>query len=119
MTPTWAITAKWSTIPLAALLFAVPLVAVPAAADQTDDAFVAALEKRGIVFPSDDAAVAMARTVCAKLDEGQKPAGLALALAKTTVPSARDAGYFIGASVAFYCPEHRSDAGIAVPPPGG
>ncbi|MFY2859886.1 DUF732 domain-containing protein [Mycobacterium sp. THU-M104] len=113
MTHTWAITAKWSTIPIAALLFA-----APAAAGQTDDAFVATLDKRRIVFPSDDAAVAEARNVCAKLDKGQTPAGLTLSLAKTTALSARDAGYFIGASVAFYCPQHRSGAGSAVPPPG-
>ena len=114
MIRTWAIAVRWSTISLAALLFA-----APAAADQTDDAFVGALEERGIVFPSDDAAVAMARTVCDKLDAGQTPAGLTLSLARNTVLSARDAGYFIGASVAFYCPQHRSDAGIAEPPPGG
>ncbi|WP_407687173.1 DUF732 domain-containing protein [Mycobacterium sp. HUMS_1102779] len=112
-----AITARWSTLvaaPLAALLFA-----VPAAADQVDDAFVAALQKRGIVFPSDAAAIAAARNVCAGLDNGQTPAGLTLALAKTTFLSARDAGYFIGASVASYCPQYRSDAGISVPPTAG
>ncbi len=117
MTRTRAITATWSTI--AAIPFAALLCAAPAAADQTDNAFVAALQKRGIVFSSDSAAVAAARNVCAGLDKGQTPAGLTLSLAKTTVLSARDAGYFIGASVASYCPEHRSDAGISVPPPGG
>lgn len=117
MTHTRAMTAKWSmiaAIPLAALVFA-----APASADQTDDAFVAALEKRGIVFPSDAAAIAAARNVCAGLDNGQTPAGLTLALAKTTFLSARDAGYFIGASVASYCPQYRSDAGISVPPTAG
>ena len=117
MTQTSAITAKWSTIvavPLAALLFA-----VPAAADQTDDAFVAALQKRGIVLPSADAAVAAAHNVCAALDKGQTPGGLTLSLARNMGLSVRDAGYFIGASVASYCREHRSDAGFSVLPPSG
>lgn len=43
MTRTRAITATWSTI--AAIPFAALLCAAPAAADQTDDAFVAALHK--------------------------------------------------------------------------
>jgi len=106
------------TVGAAAVCAAALLFAAPATADPTDDAFVAALEKRGIFFPTDDAAVAKAHNVCAGLGKGQTPASMILSLGRQF--SARQAGYFIGASVAFYCPEHKGDNGIVVvPPPTG
>jgi hypothetical protein len=96
----------------AALLFA-----APATADPTDDAFVAALKNRGIVFPTDAAAITTAHNVCDGLDKGRTPASMILSLGRQF--SARQAGYFVGASVAFYCPEHKGDTGIVVVPPDG
>ncbi|MBY0390842.1 MAG: DUF732 domain-containing protein [Mycobacterium pseudokansasii] len=58
----------------AILLSAAALIsATPAAADQTDDEFFGALKKHGIVFANRNAAIAMAHSMCAGLDKGQKP----------------------------------------------
>ncbi len=58
------------SIPCAVLLLAVALFsAAPASADPNDGAFVEALAKGGIVFPDHNAAIAMAHTVCAGLDQ--------------------------------------------------
>ena len=61
------------SIPCAVLLFvAVLFSAAPASADPNDNAFVDALAKGGIVLPDDNAAIAMAHTVCAGLDQRAK-----------------------------------------------
>lgn len=106
----------WSVTGAVLLSAATLLAAAPAAADPTDDAFIAALEKRGIVFADDNAAIALARGVCAGLDRGQTPASLMLSLGRDL--SAREAGFFIGVSVASYCPQHKGDTGVSMPPPG-
>ena len=79
--------------------------AAPAAADQTDDAFVAALANGGITMPDPNAAIAMARTVCAGLDANQPVSLVAMKLMKDTNFTPRQSGYFIGLSVAAYCPQ--------------
>jgi hypothetical protein len=97
----------------AALLFA-----APAAADATDDAFVAALEKRGIFFRSRSAALTLGHNVCAGLDKGQTPAAAVMSVVTATNLSARQAGFFVGASVSAYCPQHKGDTGISTLSPG-
>jgi hypothetical protein len=57
-------TGKWSTarailVPAVALLSA-----APAAADSTDDAFIAALTKNGIAITDRDAATTIGQSVC-------------------------------------------------------
>ncbi|MGB8389182.1 DUF732 domain-containing protein, partial [Mycobacterium sp.] len=64
---------KWSTISAVLLSAGALLSAAPAAADQTDDAFVAALEKHGIVFTDRDTAIATGHAMCAGLDKGRTP----------------------------------------------
>ncbi|MGO9154528.1 DUF732 domain-containing protein [Mycobacterium sp.] len=99
--------AKWATI-CAVLLPAAALVsAAPASADQIDSAFLAALTKGGITLPDPNTAIAMAHTVCAGLDANQSSSVLAMKLMKDTDLSAKQAGYFIGLSVAAYCPQNK------------
>ncbi|WP_225342040.1 DUF732 domain-containing protein [Mycobacterium intracellulare] len=88
--------------------------ATPASADQTDDDFLAALKKHGIVFTNRDAAIATGHRVCTGLDADQTPANLILSLVKDTDLSAHVAGYFYGAAVNSYCPQYRPDT----PQPG-
>lgn len=82
--------------------------ATPASADQSDDAFLAALKKHGVVFANREAAVATGHRMCAELDAGQTPTNLALSLARDTDLSVHEAGYVLGVSVASYCPQYRT-----------
>jgi hypothetical protein len=84
------------------------LFAAPASADETDDAFVAALDNYGIDV-NGDTAIAHGHAVCAALDRGQDSGLLAMKLMHDTKLnlSSRQAGFFIGASVAAYCPQYR------------
>ncbi len=98
---------KWSTVWAVFLSAAALLSAAPASADQTDDAFVAALTKGGITMSDPNTAIAMAHTVCAGLDTNQNASFLAMKLMKDTDLSPRQSGYFIGLSVAAYCPQYK------------
>jgi hypothetical protein len=95
------------SIPCAVLLFFMALLsAAPASADPNDGAFVDALAKGGIVLPDDNAAIAMAHTVCAGLDQRAKTSLLAMKLMKDTDLSMKQSGYFIGAAISAYCPQY-------------
>jgi hypothetical protein len=98
--------AKWSTLCAVLSSVAALVSAAPASADPTDDAFVAALAKEAIVFPDHSNAIATAHAVCAGLDKSNKSTILAMKLAKDTDLSLKQSGYFIGASIAAYCPQH-------------
>ena len=90
-------------VPLfAAALFS----AAPASADPNDGAFVDALTKDGIVLPDQNAAIAMAHTVCAGLDQSNKSSILAIRVMKETDLSMRQSSYFIGAAISAYCPQY-------------
>jgi hypothetical protein len=92
----------------AVLLSAAALLsAAPASADDNDDAFVAALENYGIDIGSRDGAIAMGHNVCAALDNGRDESFLVLDVIHDTNLSARQAGYFVGVSVAAYCPQYK------------
>lgn len=104
---------KWLTASAIVLCVAALEFATPASADQTDDDFLAALKKHGIVFTNRDVAIAAGHKVCTGLDAGQTPANLILSLVKDTDLSAHVAGYFFGAAVNSYCPQYRPD----IPPP--
>ena len=98
-------TTRW--IPCAVLLFAAALFsAAPASADPNDGAFVDALTKDGIVLPDQNAAIAMAHTVCAGLDQQAKPSLLAMKLMKETDLSMKQSSYFIGVAISAYCPQY-------------
>jgi hypothetical protein len=95
------------SIPCAVLLCAAALFsATPVSADPNDSAFVDALAKGGIGLPDDNAAIAMAHTVCARLDQHDKTSLLAMKLMKETNLSMRQSSYFIGAAISAYCPQY-------------
>jgi hypothetical protein len=99
---------KWSIF-IAVLLSAAALPsAAPASADQTDDAFIAAVENGGIAVPDPNAAIGMARTMCALMDQGTTRPLLVMKLMKDANLSPRQAGYFLGVSASAYCPQYRS-----------
>jgi hypothetical protein len=106
---------KWSTFNAALLSGATLLFAAPASADQTDDAFVGALQKNGIAFTDTSAAIAAGHSVCAGLDRGQTPALMMLALVKNTNLSAKESGYVVRMAMASYCPQHKSQAQTSTP----
>jgi hypothetical protein len=98
---------KWSTLYAVLLSAAALLTAAPASAEQTDDAFVAALARGGISITGRSSAIGAAHAVCAGLDANQTSSVLAMKLMKDTNLSPRQSGYFIGLSVAAYCPEYK------------
>ncbi|HTY32562.1 DUF732 domain-containing protein [Mycobacterium sp.] len=98
----------WPTLTAILLCAAAPLSAAPASADSNDDAFIAALTREGIDVSDPDTLIARAHEVCDRLDRGQAGSLVVLEVRKQTNLSVRDAGYFVGASVAAYCPQHKS-----------
>jgi hypothetical protein len=97
---------KWSMVCAVVLSAAALLSEAPASADPTDDAFVAALAKEGIVITDRNATIAMAHTVCAGLDKTNKSAVLAMKLMRDTDLSLKQSSYFIGVSISAYCPQY-------------
>ena len=108
MTHTKVGTGKWATSIAATLSAAAMLTVAPASADETDDAFIAALQNQGISIPDTDAAIQMARTMCALLDQGTARPLLVKRLLRNMNLSARQAGFFLGASTSAYCPQYRT-----------
>jgi hypothetical protein len=98
---------KWATFIAVPLSAAAMLTAAPAAADQTDDAFIAALQDQGISVPDTDATIQMARNMCALLDQGTTRPLLVTRLMRDANLSPRQAGFFLGASTSAYCPQYR------------
>jgi hypothetical protein len=95
------------SISCAVLLCAAALFsAAPASADPNDGAFTNALAKGGIVLPDHNAAISIAHTVCAGLDQSNKSSILAIKVMKETDLSMRQSSYFIGAAISAYCPQY-------------
>jgi hypothetical protein len=89
-----------------ALLSTVAVLSAPAAAaDPTDDAFVATLAKRGIIITDSNTTIATAHSVCDGLQKHYKSSVLAVKLVRDTDLSLSQSGYFIGVAVSAYCPQ--------------
>jgi hypothetical protein len=101
--------AKWPTICAVALSLTALLLAAPAAADDTDDAFIAGLSKGGITMPDNDDAIAKAQAVCAGIATNPNASVLAIQLARQTNLSVKQSAYFVGLSIATYCPQYKED----------
>lgn len=93
-----------STLALMCAVLAIAL-APRAAADPTDDAFIAALQRHGIPVADPSRAIGIAHTLCSDLDSGQSRTSLVLPLARAANLTAHEAAYFLGAAVASYCPD--------------
>lgn len=101
----------------AVLLSAAPLFATPASADPTDDAFIAALDNYGIDVSDPDNLISHGHGVCAALDRGQDSSLIALKVMKDSklpISTKRQAGFFVGDSVASYCPQYRGSVDPSV-----
>ncbi|OBB85760.1 hypothetical protein A5760_07115 [Mycobacterium colombiense] len=105
---------KWSPACAMFLAGAALTLATPAAADDTDDAFIANLSNGGITMPDNGNAIAMAHAVCSGLEANPTAPMLAFVLARDTDLSPRQAGYFVGLSVATYCPQYKDRVGPSV-----
>jgi hypothetical protein len=97
----------WSTVAAILLFAAAAVSAAPASADETDDAYIAALQRHGIPIKNRDATIAMGHTVCVALDQGESTTSIMATLSNAADISFNDAGFVLGASVAAYCPEYQ------------
>lgn len=80
-----------------------------AGASTTDDMFIKVLADEGISAPSTKEAVSTAHDVCALFDHGKDLYAAVSAVSDYTELEAEDSAFFVGASVATYCPEHQDE----------
>ncbi|WP_156685734.1 DUF732 domain-containing protein [Mycobacterium sp. Marseille-P9652] len=96
---------------LASLMVAVGLLGsaeATAHADATDDAFLAALNAKGIKFNTPERALIAAHEVCDELDTGRSAAQVAQTVQNNSNLDGYHAGFFVGAAIRAYCPQHTS-----------
>ncbi len=79
-----------------------------AGASTIDDTFVSVLEDEGLQPPSTAEAVSTAYDVCAVFDGGGDLYDAVTSVSEYTELGTEDSAFFVGASVATYCPEHES-----------
>jgi uncharacterized protein DUF732 len=91
-----------STLGLAALASA-----GVASAGSMDDTFLSVLSDEGIKPSSSKEAIKTAHAVCAVFDEGLTLVDAVSAVSDYTGLAMEDSAFFVGASVASYCPEHE------------
>jgi len=92
-----------SAIGLAALF-----TAGTAGATSTDDMFVGVLADEGIEAPSTAEAVSVAFDVCTVFDDGGDLYDAVNSVSDYTELGMEDSAFFVGASVATYCPEYEA-----------
>ena len=89
-------------------LLGLAAVASPTAhADAVDNAFVAAVKAKDIQFASPQAAIHAGHEVCDELDSGKQTSDVANEVMTNSNLDGYHAGYFIGVSIAAYCPRYR------------
>jgi hypothetical protein len=83
-------------------------VSIPTArADAVDNAFVNAVKAHGIDFASPQAALIAGHEVCDELDGGRQKPDVASTLMTNSNLDGYRAGFFVGASIAAFCPRYR------------
>jgi hypothetical protein len=88
-------------------LFSFMGVAVPTAhADAVDGNFINALGTRGITFASAQSAIVAAHEVCNELDSGSASTDVANNVMQQSSLDGYHAGFFVGVSIAAFCPRH-------------
>jgi hypothetical protein len=80
--------------------------APPAHADAVDSNFLNALKSKGITFASGQAAVIAGHQVCDGLDGGQASSDVANTVMQQSGLDGYHAGFFVGVSIAAFCPRH-------------
>ena len=91
-----------------ALLSLVAVAAPTAHADYAVDSsnFLGALSSRGITFASGQSAIVAGREVCDELDQGRQASDIANDVMTQTNLDGYHAGFFVGVSIAAFCPRH-------------
>lgn len=90
-----------------ALLSPVGVAAATAHADSDDSSnFPGALSSRGITFGSRQAAIVAGHEVCVQLDQGTQASDVANEVMTQTNLDGYHAGFFVGVSIAAFCPRH-------------
>lgn len=79
-----------------------------ARADAIDQTFLSALKAKGIQFGSPDKALIAAHEVCDEISNGKTVAQVASTVQANSNLDGYHAGYFVGASIRAYCPQHMS-----------
>jgi hypothetical protein len=93
-------------VPLVALLSLVGVAAPSAHADAIDDTFLSALKSKGINVASPQTAIIAGHEVCDELDLGRQPSDVANDVTKNSNLDGYHAGFFVGVSIAAFCPRH-------------
>lgn len=95
-------------VSVVALLSVVGVAAPTAHADYAVDTsnFPGALSSRGITFVSGQAAIVAGHEVCDELDQGRQASDVANDLMTRTNLDGYHAGFFVGVSIAAFCPRH-------------
>ena len=86
----------------------VGLATATAKADDVDNAFLNAIQAKGINFATPEAAIVAGHEVCDELDLGRQKPDVANEVMSSSNLDGYRAGYFVGASIAAYCPRHHS-----------
>jgi len=92
---------------LVALLSLVGVTAPIAHADAVDGNFINALGSRGITFASTQTAIVAAHEVCDELDSGRASSDVANDVMQQSSLDGYHAGFFVGVSIAAFCPRHQ------------
>jgi hypothetical protein len=99
-----------TTLAAATLGMAALIAAGTANAGTTDDAFLAQLQKDGIIPPTPARAVSDAHNVCNALNQGNSAQAVINAVAQTTGLDAKGANTFAVDAASAYCPEYVTSA---------
>ncbi|GAB4927312.1 DUF732 domain-containing protein [Mycobacterium avium] len=99
---------------IVALLGPAGAAGLTAHADPADDdaKFLAALSSQGITYTSPEVMIAAGHAACTELDRGETPARVAWDVMRNkdvltgSNLAAHHAGFFVGASIAAYCPKY-------------
>jgi Protein of unknown function (DUF732) len=91
-----------------ALLSVVAVAAPTAHADYALDSsnFLSALTSKGITFASRQSAIAAGHQVCDELDQGKQASDVGNDVMTQTNLDGYHAGFFVGVSIAAFCPRH-------------
>ena len=81
--------------------------AATAGAGTVDDTFISVITDQGIEPPSVGEAISVAHDVCAVIDDGGDLVDAISAVSDYTELGFEDSAFFVGASIASYCPEHE------------
>jgi hypothetical protein len=77
-----------------------------AGADAVDNNLLNALQSKGITFANKQAAIVAAHQVCDELDGGRDKSDVASDVLQQSGLDGYHAGFFVGVSVAAFCPRH-------------